>query len=78
MGNRDVVSIAKTGSGKTLAFLLPAYHKMDMMRGGRGVKILVLAPTRELATQIHDEAGKFGGASGYSSACAYGGAPKRE
>ena len=74
-----MVSIAKTGSGKTLAFLLPAYHKMDMMRGGgRGIKILVLAPTRELATQIHDEAGKFGGASGYSSACAYGGAPKRE
>ena len=62
-----------------MAFLLPAYHKMDMMRGGgRGIKILVLAPTRELATQIHDEAGKFGGASGYSSACAYGGAPKRE
>ena len=40
--------------------------------------MLVLAPTRELATQIHDEAGKFGKASGYYSACAYGGAPKRE
>ena len=38
----------------------------------------MLAPTRELATQIHDEAGKFGKASGYFSACAYGGAPKRE
>ena len=37
----------------------------------------MLAPTRELATQIQDEAGKFGGA-GYHSACAYGGAPKRD
>ena len=43
-----------------------------------GISVLVLAPTRELATQIHDEAGKFGKASGYYSACAYGGAPKRE
>ena len=68
LGNRDVVSIAKTGSGKTLAFLLPAYTKMDaMFRGSRrgGISVLVLAPTRELATQIHDEAGKFGHASGY-------------
>ena len=38
----------------------------------------MLAPTRELATQIQDEAGKFGGAAGYHSACAYGGAPKRD
>ena len=43
-----------------------------------GINILVLAPTRELATQIHEEAGKFGSASGYHSACAYGGAPKRD
>merc|ERR1719402_1823264 len=80
IGDRDVVSIAKTGSGKTLAFLLPAYKKMDAMGGGRqrGIQILVLAPTRELATQIQDEAGKFGGAAGYHSACAYGGAPKRD
>ena len=48
----DVIGIAKTGSGKTLAFLLPAvvYLERDL-----GNKALVLAPTRELADQIHKE-----------------------
>jgi len=80
MSDRDVISIAKTGSGKTLAFLLPGYKKMDAMFGGANGKItvLVLAPTRELATQIQEEADKFGRAAGYMSACAYGGAPKRD
>lgn len=80
MQNRDLISIAKTGSGKTLAFLLPAYRKIDQYQGGpRGIiNILVLAPTRELATQIQDEADKFGSVAGYYSACAYGGAPKRD
>ena len=75
MSERDVISIAKTGSGKTLAFLLPGYKKMDSLFGGPNGKIsvLVLAPTRELATQIQEEADKFGRAAGYMSACAYGG-----
>ena len=77
MADRDMVSIAKTGSGKTLAFLLPAYKKMDARRGPNGViNVLILAPTRELATQIQEEAEKFGHAAGYYSTCAYGGAPR--
>ncbi len=57
MKDRDVISIAKTGSGKTLAFLLPGYKKIDQYYGGPGrtIHILVLAPTRELATQIQEE-----------------------
>ena len=80
MMDRDVISIAKTGSGKTLAFLLPCYKKMDARFGGANgsINVLVLAPTRELATQIQEEADKFGRAAGYLSACAYGGAGKRE
>lgn len=79
MKERDVVSIAKTGSGKTLAFLLPAYKKIDKFSRNRGsIHALVLAPTRELATQIQEEADKFGRPAGYYSACAYGGAPKRD
>jgi ATP-dependent RNA helicase DDX5/DBP2 len=80
MADRDLISIAKTGSGKTLAFLLPCYRKMDQ-RGGGGqplIQVLVLAPTRELATQIQEEADKFGRGAGYASAVAYGGAPKRD
>ena len=77
MADRDMVSIAKTGSGKTLAFLLPAYKKMDTRRGPNGtINVLILAPTRELATQIQEEAEKFGHAAGYYSTCAYGGAPR--
>ena len=77
---RDVVSIAKTGSGKTLAFLMPAYKKISHFSRGRqhAIHALVLAPTRELATQIQEESEKFGRVAGYNSACAYGGAPKRD
>ena len=73
--------MAKTGSGKTLGFLVPAFKLLC----GEGFprpcqacapKVLVLAPTRELATQIEDEARKFGGPLGVKSVCCYGGAPK--
>ena len=52
MAGRDVVGIANTGTGKTAAFLLPLIHKV-MLEPNQGV--LILAPTRELALQIHDE-----------------------
>lgn len=76
---RDVITVAKTGSGKTCGFLLPAFHRLlehskDRKRGPPG--ILVLAPTRELACQIEEEAVKFGRTSNIRSTCAYGGAPK--
>lgn len=75
---RDIVTVAKTGSGKTCGFLMPAFHRLlkasDRRRGPPG--ILVLAPTRELACQIEEEAVKFGRSSFIRSACAYGGAPK--
>lgn len=76
--NRDIVAIAKTGSGKTLGYLLPAFlHlKQCQKNSQRGPTVLVLAPTRELATQIQDEAVKFGKSSRITSTCIYGGAPK--
>lgn len=54
----DCLAQAKTGTGKTLAFLLPAVQKMIKSRPdpGRSASLLVLAPTRELATQIAKEA----------------------
>lgn len=66
---RDVVAIAKTGSGKTLGYLLPAFlHLLRIRANSRaGPIILVLAPTRELATQIQDEAVKFGRSSRITS-----------
>lgn len=75
---RDVVAVAKTGSGKTLGYLIPGFlHLQEHRKNPRlGPTVLVLAPTRELATQIQDEALKFGRSSNLSSTCVYGGAPK--
>uniref|UniRef100_A0A1J3D976 RNA helicase n=1 Tax=Noccaea caerulescens TaxID=107243 RepID=A0A1J3D976_NOCCA len=78
MLGRDIVAIAKTGSGKTLGYLLPGFMHLQRIRNDSrmGPTILVLSPTRELATQIQDEAVKFGRSSRISCTCLYGGAPK--
>lgn len=75
---RDIVAIAKTGSGKTLGYLLPGFiHLRKVQNNSRmGPTVLVLSPTRELATQIQDEALKFCKSSRISCTCLYGGAPK--
>ncbi|KAF3783218.1 DEAD-box ATP-dependent RNA helicase 30 [Nymphaea thermarum] len=76
---RDLVGIAETGSGKTLAYLLPALvhvKAQPRLMHGEGPIVLVLAPTRELAVQIQEEAVKFGSHSNVRSTCIYGGAPK--
>jgi len=69
MNNRDLVGIARTGSGKTLAFVIPAIMKILKERemsgksadddGERQATCLILAPTRELATQTSDVLKKF-------------------
>ncbi|KAM0936950.1 putative RNA helicase [Dioscorea sansibarensis] len=78
LSGRDIVAIAKTGSGKTLGYLLPGFIHIKHHRNNprMGPTVLVLSPTRELATQIQEEAMKFGRSSRISSACLYGGAPK--
>ncbi|XP_058093667.1 DEAD-box ATP-dependent RNA helicase 20-like [Magnolia sinica] len=76
---RDLIGIAETGSGKTLAYLLPALvhiNAQPRLEQGEGPIGLVLAPTRELAVQIQEEAAKFGSHSNVRSTCIYGGAPK--
>jgi superfamily II DNA/RNA helicase len=56
--DRDVVAKARTGTGKTLGFLLPALHRVlsGPPSPGATCPILVLSPTRELATQTAEEA----------------------
>ncbi|KAL2532244.1 DEAD-box ATP-dependent RNA helicase 14 [Abeliophyllum distichum] len=75
---RDIVAIAKTGSGKTLGYLIPGFIHLKQRHNNPklGPTVLVLSPTRELATQIQDEAVKFGKTSKISCTCLYGGAPK--
>ncbi len=66
LAGRDLVAIAKTGSGKTCGFLLPGMMHIQAVRKDPryGPVMLVLAPTRELAVQIQQEADKFGRTSG--------------
>ncbi|KAF7838285.1 DEAD-box ATP-dependent RNA helicase 20-like isoform X1 [Senna tora] len=76
---RDLIGIAETGSGKTLAYLLPAFvhvNAQPRLVQGEGPIVLILAPTRELAVQIQEEALKFGSRANIRSTCIYGGAPK--
>jgi len=85
LGGRDLMACAQTGSGKTAAFLFPIIALLlksapptDTYGYGRRKVFplaLVLAPTRELACQIHDEAKKFCWKSGLKSAVVYGGDP---
>jgi ATP-dependent RNA helicase DDX46/PRP5 len=81
MSGRDVIGIAKTGSGKTLAFLLPMFrHIMDQepLKENDGPVGLIMAPTRELATQIHRDCKPFLKSMNLRAVCAYGGAPIKD
>jgi superfamily II DNA/RNA helicase len=62
MDGHDLMASAQTGTGKTAAFMLPALHKLcEAPKGpGKGPRILVLSPTRELAQQITAAADKYG------------------
>jgi superfamily II DNA/RNA helicase len=79
LSGKDMVAVAKTGSGKTLAFLLPSLcvAVRERQSGSKSaISVVVLAPTRELATQIEEVVVKFAGIVGVPSTCAYGGVPK--
>ena len=76
MCGRDLIGVAKTGSGKTLSFLLPLFrHVLDQppLRAGEGPLALIMAPARELAFQIRNEARKFCPMLGLRVCCIYGG-----
>jgi superfamily II DNA/RNA helicase len=71
LAGRDLLVQSPTGSGKTLAFGVPLVYRID--RGGKGPQALVLAPTRELASQIVDELATLVKARGLRIAAVYGG-----
>lgn len=70
LAGRDIVGQAHTGTGKTAAFGLPAISNMHL-KGG--VEVLVITPTRELATQVSDELFKYGRNLGVKTVTVYGG-----
>lgn len=70
--NRDLIGQAQTGTGKTAAFLLPILHRLMEVPGKR-VRALVIAPTRELAEQIHTAALQLARHTRLKSVAVYGG-----
>jgi ATP-dependent RNA helicase RhlE len=60
---RDVLGGAQTGTGKTAGFTLPLLHRLSTVpapQGRRGVRALILTPTRELAAQVEDSVRRYG------------------
>eukprot|EP01095_Lingulamoeba_sp_RSL-Kostka_P006389 TRINITY_DN199_c1_g1_i1.p1 TRINITY_DN199_c1_g1~~TRINITY_DN199_c1_g1_i1.p1 ORF type:complete len:423 (+),score=150.40 TRINITY_DN199_c1_g1_i1:870-2138(+) len=77
----DAIAIALTGSGKTIAFLVPAIKSILQQRNSnprynKSPKVLILAPTRELAMQNYDVAKEIGKLYNINSICIYGGVSK--
>jgi ATP-dependent RNA helicase RhlE len=76
MEGRDLLGIAQTGTGKTAAFALPILHRLAENRKPAprsGCRVLVLSPTRELATQIGESFKSYGKHQGVSVAVVFGG-----
>ena len=76
MAGRDVLGLAQTGTGKTAAFALPILHHLLNSPPKRGVRALVIAPTRELAEQIHQSFLQLGRHLRIKSVAIYGGVAK--
>ncbi|KAF2739481.1 DEAD-domain-containing protein [Polyplosphaeria fusca] len=75
---RDMIGVAETGSGKTLAFGVPCIRFISSLpkKEQKGVKAVIVSPTRELASQIHEQLVKLASPANLSAVCVYGGVPK--
>jgi ATP-dependent RNA helicase DeaD len=73
LAGHDVIGQAQTGTGKTAAFILPILQTME--KAQRGIKALVMAPTRELALQVADAANELGKGLNVRVLAVYGGQP---
>ncbi len=73
LDGRDIVGCAQTGTGKTAAFVLPIIQMLESNPDKRSIRVLVLAPTRELAAQIDEEFDKFSQRSRLRHAVIFGG-----
>jgi ATP-dependent RNA helicase RhlE len=77
---RDVIGIAQTGTGKTAAFVLPILQRLSTQgakMGRRGLRALIVAPTRELVVQIEENVRKYARHAHVRSATVYGGVGER-
>lgn len=79
LAGQDLLAGAQTGTGKTAAFTLPVLHRLSLGEapknkfGGKGIRALVLTPTRELAAQIEESVRDYGKYLELSSSVVFGG-----
>ena len=80
MAGTDLIATAQTGTGKTAAFVLPALQRLATPSSipGKGPRILILTPTRELAGQVMDAARSYGRGTNLRCGSILGGMPYRE
>ncbi|MEO6973134.1 MAG: DEAD/DEAH box helicase [Rhodoferax sp.] len=75
----DMMGGAQTGTGKTAAFVLPMLHRLSLAEapknkfGGKGIRALVLTPTRELAAQVEESVRNYGKYLTLTSTVVFGG-----
>lgn len=77
----DLLGVAQTGTGKTAAFSIPIIqllHKENSHGGRRGIKALVLTPTRELAIQIEENVKEYSKYTSLRHTVIYGGVPQKK
>jgi ATP-dependent RNA helicase RhlE len=77
LAGRDLLGLAQTGTGKTAAFALPILQRLHQKgyrpHGDRPIRVLVLTPTRELASQIGDSFSVYGKNLGFKHTVIFGG-----
>ncbi|MDP3226453.1 MAG: DEAD/DEAH box helicase [Acidovorax sp.] len=79
LAGHDLLAGAQTGTGKTAAFTLPILHRLSQSAapknkfGGKGIRALVLTPTRELAAQIEESVREYGKYLDINSTVVFGG-----
>lgn len=80
LAGSDLIASAQTGTGKTAAFVLPSLQRISQpaTATGRGPRVLVLTPTRELANQVTDAVRAYGKFMRVRSGAILGGMPYRE
>ncbi|MEI9917654.1 MAG: DEAD/DEAH box helicase [Bacteroidota bacterium] len=78
ISGRDVLASAQTGTGKTASFSIPVLQKLSLQNGKKGIKGLILTPTRELAIQVADNVNKYGKNLSVRTVLVYGGVSQTE
>ena len=79
LAGHDLLAGAQTGTGKTAAFTLPLLHRLSLSSapkskfGNKGVRALVLTPTRELAAQVEESVRQYGKYLDLNSTVVFGG-----